>query len=120
MERTDKFNDPNTPKEELRAIITHRENKLQDYFKYPVTPYPEDLFNALGYMSMDKEQMEKAEMFFKFGIKFYPTSSNTYDSMADFYEKNNKPKEAFKMVSKAYELSGKVYYKKRMEALKNK
>jgi len=120
MERTDKFNDPNTPKEELRAIITHRENKLQDYFKYPVTPYPEDLFNALGYMSMDMEQMDKAEMFFKFAIKFYPTSSNTYDSMADFYEKNNKPKEAFKMVSKAYELSGKVYYKKRMEALKNK
>ena len=71
-------------------------------------------------MNMDMEQHEKAKMYFELAIEFYPNSSNTYDSMADYYERNEDYGNALKFVTKAYEISAQDYYKKRMEALKNK
>lgn len=120
MEHTDKINTPTTSKEELSDIVNYRSEKLKSYFNYSVPPYPEDLFNALGYMSLDREQVEKSKMFFDFAIQFYPNSANTYDSMADYYERNNDFQQALKYVTKAFEMSGNEYYKQRMEALKAK
>ena len=120
MEHTDKFNSPTTSKEELSEIIAYRAEKLERFFKYKVAPYPEDLLNVLGYMSMDMGQKEKAKMFFEFAMAFYPNSPNTYDSMADYYERNKEYGNALKYVKKAYELSGNEYYKQRMEELRNK
>ncbi len=117
MENTDKFNSPETSKEELSEVIQYRANKLKRYFKYSVAPYPEDLLNMLGYMSLDMEQPEKSKMFFEFGIEFYPNSPNPYDSMADYYERTGDKATAIKFVTKAYELSGDSYYKDRIEAL---
>ena len=119
-ENTDKFNSPTTSAEELISIINYRANKLSDHFGYEVPPYPEDVFNTLGYMSMDMDQREKAEMFFEMGIRFYPSSPNTYDSMADYYEKINEYDKALKWAAKAYEISGNAYYKQRVEDLKEK
>ena len=118
MEHTDKFNSPTTSKEELFDIVNYRAEKLKKHFKYAFPPYPEDLFNALGYMSMDMEQMEKAKMFFQFALEFYPTSANAYDSMADYYERNNDRDNAIKFVTQAYNISGNDYHKERMEVLK--
>ncbi len=118
MEHTDKFNSPDTSKEELYSIVNYRAEKLKEHFNYVVAPYPEDLFNALGYMSMDMGQMEKAKMFLQFAIDFYPTSANAYDSMADYYERNNDTANALQFVAKAYEISGNNYHKERMEVLK--
>lgn len=120
MENTSKFNSPETSKEELSKIIQYRAKKLKTYFKYSVPPYPEDLLNMLGYMSLDMEQPEKAKMFFDFDIEFYPNNPNAYDSMADYYERNGDTANAIKYVSKAFEISGDNYYKERMEALKKK
>lgn len=120
MENTDKFNSPTTSKEELVNIVNHRAKKLEDYFGYPVPPYPEDLFNALGYMSLDMEQSGKAKMFFEFAIEFYPNSPNTYDSMSEYYERNSDFDNALKFATKAYEIDPNDYYKQRIETLKKK
>ncbi|GJM31265.1 MAG: hypothetical protein DHS20C18_02660 [Saprospiraceae bacterium] len=120
MENTDKFNSPTTSKETLYSIVNYRANKLERHFHYPVPPYPEDLFNALGYMSLDMEQLEKAKMFFEFAIAFYPNSPNAYDSMSDYYERTSDDDNALKFITKAYEISESDYYKQKMEALKQK
>lgn len=118
MEQTDKFNSPNTSQEELSAIVKYRAKKLEDYFGYDVAPYPEDLLNALGYMSLDMEQLEKSKMFFEFAMQFYPNSPNTYDSMSEYYERLGDKKNALKFASKSYELNPNDYYKGRVESLK--
>ena len=120
MEKTDKFNSPSTPKEELFEIVNYRAKKLEDYFGYAVPPYPEDLFNALGYMSLDMEQVEKSEMFFKFAIEFYPKSINTYDSMSEYYERIGDVDNALIFATKAYEMNQDDYYKQRVKKFTKK
>lgn len=120
MENTDKINSFDTPKEELFGIIKYREKKLKENFGYSKPPYPEELLNMSGYMNMDMGQMKKAKMYFEFGIEFYPNSANSYDSMADYYERNGDNDNALKFVTKAYEISNDDYYKERIEALKKK
>jgi predicted alpha/beta superfamily hydrolase len=117
MENTDQFNSPGTAKEELADIINYRANKLKEHFGYAVPPYPEDLLNALGYMSLDMEQSEKSKMFFEFGIEFFPDSPNAYESMADYFERNNDLEKALMFVRKAYEISGNEFHQQRMETL---
>lgn len=119
-ENTDKFNSPTTTAEQLLDIINYRAKKLSDHFGYAVPPYPEEIFNTLGYMSMDRNQMKKAEMFFEMGIKYYPGSPNAYDSMAEYFEKINEYEKALKFAAKAYEMSANAYYKRRVEELKEK
>ena len=120
MENTAKFNSPDTPKDELYRIVKYRENKLQSHFSYKVPPYPEDLLNVLGLMSLDMQQTEKARMFFEFAIEYYPRSVNACDSMADYLEGQKEYANAVKFAEKAYELSGSDYHKKRLEELKAK
>ena len=118
MENTEKFNSPDTTEEELDRIIRYRADKLERYFNYAVAPYPEDVLNTLGYMSLDMEQTEKSKMFFDFGIEFYPTSANVYDSMADYYERTGDPVKALEYVTKAYEISKSDYHRKRIDNFK--
>lgn len=119
-ENTDKFNSPDTPKEELFKMVKYREQKLQNHFGYSVPPYPEEILNMSGYMNLDMEQPEKAKMFFEFLIAYYPKSANAYDSMADYYERNNDYKNALKFVTKAYEINANDYYNQRIEEFKEK
>lgn len=120
MENVDKINLFETSKEDLFGIIRYREEKLKTHFGYAVQPYPEELFNMSGYMKMDMDQMEKAKMYFEFCIEFYPNSANSYDSMADYYERNGDYVNAIKFMTKAYEISGENSYKERIEVLKKK
>jgi predicted alpha/beta superfamily hydrolase len=120
MEKTDRFNSFDTSQEELYKIVKYREKKLQDHFGYRVPPYGQDLLNMLGYMNMDMGNAEKAKMFFQFAIEYFPQNANVYDSMADYYESQNDYNNAYKNVSKAFELSGNNYYKERMDGLKSK
>ncbi len=109
-----------TPKEEINELVQYRSKKLERHFGYSVPPYPDYLFNVLGYMSMDRERMEKAKMFFELAIEYYPKSANTYDSMADYYERNDDYTNALKFVAKAFEISNDDYHKERIEGLKKK
>lgn len=120
MENTDKINSFETSKEELLSIIKYREQKLIDHFGYSVPPYPEELLNMSGYMNMDMNQPEKAKMYFELAIEYYPNSANSYDSLADYYERNGDKDNAIKYVTRAYEISGDNSYKKRIEALREK
>jgi predicted alpha/beta superfamily hydrolase len=119
-ENIDKFNSPDTPKDELLSIIKYREKKLRDHFGYFEPPYPEEILNMSGYMNMDMQQPEKAKMYFELAIEYYPESANAYDSMADYYERISDYKNALKFVTKANEINASDYYKRRMEELKEK
>ncbi len=120
MENTHKINSFDTSKEELYSIIKHREKKLKDHFGYAQPPYPEDLLNMSGYMNMDMEQPEKAKMYFESAIEYYPKSANAYDSMTDYYEAQGDFSNAIKYITKAFELSGNDYHKKRIKELEMK
>ena len=120
MENTDKINKFDTPKEVLYDIVKYRERKLQKHFKYSQPPYEEELLNMLGYMNMEMQQFEKAKMYFEFSLEYYPNSVNAYDSMSEYYEKQNDSASAIKFLSKAYDLSGDNHYKQRIELLKSK
>lgn len=120
MENTDKINSFDTPKEELFRIIKYREKKLKEHFGYSEPPYPEELLNMSGYMNMDMNQPEKAKMYFELAIEYYAQSANAYDSMADYYEAQGDLNKALKFVQKASELSDDVYFKNRIQALKDK
>ncbi|TYA59293.1 alpha/beta hydrolase-fold protein [Formosa maritima] len=118
MESMDKINSPETSIEELLNVINHREEKLKKHFSYHVPPYPEYLFNMLGYMNIDMEQLDKSKMYFEQAIKYYPKSANAYDSMADYYEAITDYKNTLKYVALAYKISGNDYHKERLEKLK--
>lgn len=120
MEQTDKFNSPDTPKDELYEIVKYRAQKLKTHFGYSVPPYPEELMNMSGYMNLDMEQPDKAKMFFELATEYYPTSANAFDSLADYYESQDDKANALKAVTKAFELSGSDYHKQRMEAFGKK
>jgi len=120
MENTAKFNTPSTSKKELQRIITYRSEKLETHFGYPVPPYPEELLNALGYMSLDMEQLDKSKMFFEFALQFYPNSANAFDSISEYYERIGDFQSALKFATKANELNSSDYYKQRVTTLKEK
>ena len=117
MENIERFNDPEAPIKELSAIIKNREQKLKDQFGYSEAPYPDYLFNTLGYMSMDMGQPEKALFYFQLNTEYYPDEANTYDSLADYYEAQGDTTKALENVKKAYALSGSDYHKNRVEKL---
>ncbi|MCA0931874.1 esterase [Lutimonas saemankumensis] len=120
MEHINRFNDPETPKDELSTIIKKRKQKLKEHFGYDEPPYPAYLLNTLGYMSMDMGQPEKAFMYFNFNTEYYPESANSYDSLADYYEAQGDKQKALENVKKAYAISGSDYHKKRIETLSGK
>jgi predicted alpha/beta superfamily hydrolase len=119
-ENTDKFNNPGTPKEALLSIIKNRKKKLENHFGYSVPPYPEEILNMSGYMNLDMKQPEKSKMYFELALEYYPESANSYDSMADYYERNNDYETALKFVTKAFEINADDYYKQRIEEFKTK
>lgn len=118
MEKTDKLNSFDTPKDELYEIIEYRANKLKSHFKYQVPPYPEDLFNMLGYMNMEMQQLEKAKMYFELCIDYYPESTNAYDSMAEYYASQNDFENAIKNIEKALEINENEYFRNKIEEYK--
>lgn len=120
MENTDQINAFDTSKEELFRIIKYRENKLKTHFGYLEAPYPEDLLNMSGYMNMEMNQTEKAKMYFELAIAYYPESANAYDSFSEYYESQKDYNNAIKLASKAFEISGSDYHKKRIETLRAK
>lgn len=115
-----KYNNPNTSVEELIELLKKQEEIYSTNFGFPSPPMIEELLSAYGYMYLETGQAEKAFIFFKMNIDYYPQSANSYDSMADYYERKKEYNNALKFVTKAYEIDHSDYYKQRMEALKKK
>ncbi|WP_020539244.1 hypothetical protein [Lewinella cohaerens] len=78
------------------------------------------MFSGYGYMNLEMGQPEKAFMFFKSNIEYYPKSASAYNSMADYYEAKNDDANALKYVTRAFELSGENQYEDRMKELEKK
>jgi predicted alpha/beta superfamily hydrolase len=112
-----KYNNPETSIEELVALLMEQEQIYTEHFGVPTAPMIDEMLNGYGYMNMQMGQPKKALMFFEMNIKYNPTSANTYDSMAEYYESQNDKENALKYLNKAYEISGDNFYKKRIEAL---
>ena len=117
-ENTSAFNNPNTSVKKIKSFIKYRENKLKKHFGYIEPPYGEDIFNMMGYMNIDLNQLEKSLMYFKMATYYYPKSANAFDSLAEFYFKQKDYKNALKNITKAYNLSGKESHKKKIETYK--
>ncbi|QGY42621.1 prolyl oligopeptidase family serine peptidase [Maribellus comscasis] len=112
------YNNPETLPEVLEKHITERAEVLSKHFGYPVPPADEEMLNMGGYMFLQTGQPEKAKLFFGLQVKYYPWSVNAFDSMADFYISQNDSKRAEESLRKAYELSGDIAFKKKIEQLK--
>ena len=76
------------------------------------------MLNGYGYMNLQMGQPEKAFMFFKLNIEYFPKSPNAYNSMADYYEAQNDISNAIIFTKKAAELSDNEYYENRILKLK--
>jgi len=115
-----KYNNPDTTVAELEILLKKQEEIYTTNLGYKTPPMVEELFNGYGYMNLQMGQPEKAYLFFKMNIDYYPNSANGYDSMAEYYESQNDFSAALKHVTKAYELTESDYYKKRIDDLKKK
>jgi len=115
-----KYNNPETPVEELVELLEKQEEIYSTHFGYPFPPMIEEMLSGYGYMNLQMGQPEKSFIFFKLNIDYYPKSASAYNSMADYYEAKNDHANALKYVTKAFELSGENQYKDRMKELKKK
>jgi len=115
-----KYNNPETPIEELVALLKEQEQIYTRQFGVPTAPMIDEMLNGYGYLNMQMGQPEKAFLFFEMNIKKNPKNANAYNSMAAYYESQNDQKNALKCLNKAFELSGDDAYKERIEALKKK
>jgi predicted alpha/beta superfamily hydrolase len=115
-----KYNNPETPIEELVTLLQEQEQIYNEHFGVPTAPMIDEMLNAYGYMNMHMGQPEKAFMFFKMNIEQNPKSANAHDSMAEYYESQNDKENALKSLNKAFELSGSNYYKNRIKEIEAK
>jgi dienelactone hydrolase len=69
-----------------------------------VALFPEGAMNQLGYYHLQAGRAEDAVRLFRLNTMAYPTSANTYDSLADAYLANGQNELALRMSEKALEL----------------
>ncbi|ANQ51732.1 esterase [Flammeovirga sp. MY04] len=115
-----KYNNPETPIEDLVSLLKEQEKIYTEHFGVPTAPMIDEMLNGYGYMFMQMGQPKKAFMFFEMNIKYNPTNANAYDSMAEYYESQNDKENALKYLNKAFEISGNDFYKERIDALNGK
>ncbi|MDV7187649.1 alpha/beta hydrolase-fold protein [Lutibacter sp. TH_r2] len=114
------YNNPETTVAELTELLNIQAKIYAENFGYNVPPMVEELFNGYGYMNMQMGAPEKAKLFFEMGVKYYPNSANVYDSLAEYYESVEDFSNALKYIKKAFEISGSLTHKKRLEEIQAK
>jgi predicted alpha/beta superfamily hydrolase len=82
------FTDTSYSADSLRQLITAHYNKLSNDLGYTIKP-AEPMLNGLGYFHLQQKHYKHAALFFDLNIHYYPQSSNTYDSMGDYYRTVN-------------------------------
>ncbi|MFK5958720.1 MAG: alpha/beta hydrolase-fold protein [Lutibacter sp.] len=115
-----KYNNPETTVEKLTELLNKQAKIYAENFGYSVPPMIEEMLNGYGYMNMQMGFPEKAKLFFKLGVKYYPKNANSYDSLAEYYESQKDYSNALKNIKIAFELSGSEVHKKRLEKIKSK
>ena len=102
----------------MTELLKKQEERYSTNFGYSFPPMIEEMLNGYGYMNLQMGQPEKAFMFFKLNIDYFPKSPTAYNSMADYYEAQNDIPNAIRFVKKAAELSDSEFYEKRILELK--
>ena len=115
-----KYNNPETSIEELRDLLNNQEKIYTSNLGYATAPMVDELFTGYGYMNLQMGFPKKAKLFFEMGVKYYPDSANSFDSLAEYYESVEDYSNALKNIKIAFELSGSDTHKKRMEAIQAK
>jgi predicted alpha/beta superfamily hydrolase len=92
---------------------------LSSMLQYTLLP-AQSTVNFLGYNFMASKHYDKAYSFFKMNIDNYPTSSNVYDSMGDFYVEKDDKKKAIESFEKALSLKEVTETRKKLEKLQTK
>jgi predicted alpha/beta superfamily hydrolase len=115
-----KYNNPETTVEELTELLRIQGEIYTKHFGYKMAPMIEEMLNGYGYMNLQMGFPEKAKLFFKMNVEYYPNSANGYDSLAEYYESQNDYTNALKNVTKAYEINNSNYFKERITKIKAK
>jgi predicted alpha/beta superfamily hydrolase len=115
-----KYNNPETPLNELKIMIEEQEKVLSEKFGYNVPPMIEEMLVGYGFMFMQTGQIEKASHFFKLGVKHYPESEMTHVSLAEFYESQGDFSNAITQLHRANEIGGVDQYAEKIQELKSK
>ncbi len=115
-----KYNNPETTVEELTELLRIQGEIYTKHFGYPMAPMIEEMLNGYGYMNLQMGFPEKAKLFFKMNVEYYPNSANGYDSLAEYYESQKDYTNALINVTKAYEINNSNYFKERIIKIKAK
>lgn len=114
-----KYNNPETPIEELIALLKKQEEIYTSHLGYPTPPMLEELLSGYGFMNMQMGQPEKALMFLKMNIEYYPKNPIAFDLMVDYYEYTKDKASALKYAMKAFKIEETEERKSKIEMLKN-
>jgi len=68
----------------IKNLIESHYQSLSNEMGYQVRPSEMNI-NNLGYIFLQQKDYERAEMFFKINMAYYPNSFNVYDSIGDYY-----------------------------------
>lgn len=87
----------------IKKMIESHYKFLSNERGYQVRPSEMNI-NNLGYIFLQQKDYERAEMFFKINIAYYPNSFNVYDSIGDYYLSKGEKLLAVKYFKKALSL----------------
>ncbi len=86
----------NTP--DSNSMITTVANMIKPFSK------SSNELNTFGYVKMASREMDKAEVAFRINCILYPDNANVFDSMGDYYVKNNNKASAMENYQKALQI----------------
>lgn len=112
-----KYNNPETPIEELKVLLNRQKDIYLQNFGYAVPPMVEELFVAYGQMYFQTEQVDKAKLFLTQAMEYYPNGTMAYEAFAEYYEAADNIEQAIKYLNFAYNISGNSQFLERLRAL---
>jgi predicted alpha/beta superfamily hydrolase len=92
----------NLYEEGLPAVVAYYEGLSARYLQK--VPPPKNTINRLGYMALNRGELDEALKIFQFNIDSYPRSANVYDSMGEACLKAGDSKNALKNYRMALKL----------------
>ena len=101
----------------VNAIETHFKG-ISDHFGYDVIP-DEEMVNSLGYNFINTEKLNLAYAAFNLNIKNYPSNSNVYDSMGDYYMAVKDSVKALESFEKALQVGPNDFSQEKIDMLQS-
>jgi len=92
------------PQNGTMADIESHYKRLTARFGYPIL-IPEAFMNRAGYDLLNANRIDEAIAVFRKNVDTYPNSANTYDSLAEAYEKAGQLKRSIENYEKAFKMA---------------